>query len=284
MTKVENQPGHKLLAAVKSGRLPHGMLFAGPRESGQKNAALELAKVILCENSVKGEACGECPHCRQIEKGIHPDFFMLTPQEDSPAIKIEPLREMIARSYLRPLTARAKVFVIEPAETMNEITQNALLKTLEAPEGHSYFILISYAPNELIPTIRSRVQAFYFLPSRDFARLDEELLPYAEEVTAFLFPAQAERPVPDLTGLDRQQVLKVLDNAILFLRDVLLIEQGAGEALGNIENKYLKEKVSRSYSGEQLIQKIDILSDFKEKIASNVNMKLALSVLWTAII
>ena len=54
--------------------------------------------------------------------------------------------------------------------------------------------------------------------------------------------------------------------------------------LKGIENKYLKEKASKKYSGEQLIQKIERVSDFKEKIASNVNTKLALSVLWTAII
>ena len=62
-----------------------------------------------------------------------------------------------------------------------------------------------------------------------------------------------------------------------------MIEQGAGEVLGNIENKYLKEKASKRYSGEQLIQKIEMMSDFREKIAMNVNTKLALSVLWSSL-
>ncbi len=182
------------------------------------------------------------------------------------------------------MTAKAKVFVIEPAEAMNEFSQNALLKTLEEPEGSSYLILISYAPKELLHTVRSRVQAFYFQPSGPSLPLNEELMPFAERILGFLLPSAADRPVPDLSGLERQEILKLLDHAILFLRDALLIEQGAEDVLGNTENKYLKEKAAEVYSTGALIEKIETLSEFKEKMESNVNMKLALSVLWANII
>ena len=287
MSSSEAQAPSKAAAflkeALKSRRAPHGILLAGPRESGQKQAALAFTKALLCEDRTDGDACGKCVHCLQVEKGSHPDFLALTPEEDSSVIKIEALRALIARSFLRPMTAQAKVFVIEPAEAMNEVSQNALLKTLEEPEGNSYFVLISYAPQELLPTVRSRVQTFHFQPLGGAFALEEDLEPFAERILNYLLPGQAERTVPDLSGLDRQDVLKLLDAAIFFLRGALLIGQGAGEILGNVENKYLKEKAARSYSHEELIERIELLSEFKGKIECNVNLKLALSVLWSSL-
>jgi DNA polymerase III subunit delta' len=51
---------------------------------------------------------------------------------------------------------RGKAMLVYPAERMNHITANALLKTLEEPPGDLKFVLASEAAHQLLPTIRSR--------------------------------------------------------------------------------------------------------------------------------
>jgi DNA polymerase-3 subunit delta' len=45
---------------------------------------------------------------------------------------------------------------VYPAERMNHVTANALLKTLEEPPGDVRFVLATEAAHQLLPTIRSR--------------------------------------------------------------------------------------------------------------------------------
>ena len=61
---------------------------------------------------------------------------------------------------------RGKVVLVYPAERMNTITANALLKTLEEPPGDVRFVLASEAAHQLLPTIRSRCLGHTHAPGR----------------------------------------------------------------------------------------------------------------------
>src|SRR5438034_7802932 len=80
-------------------RLAHAYLFVGPSGVGKRRFAEELAKALLCEAhgppSVDLEACDACPACKQVEAGTHPDLFVAARPEDSQAMPIEILRELI---------------------------------------------------------------------------------------------------------------------------------------------------------------------------------------------
>jgi DNA polymerase-3 subunit delta' len=65
---------------------------------------------------------------------------------------------------LKPSEGRKKILIVDGAETMNEASQNAFLKTLEEPPGDSLIILITSLPQSLLPTIRSRCQTLVFQP------------------------------------------------------------------------------------------------------------------------
>src|SRR5690242_7946223 len=101
---IKNQPQvvSILEKALLKNRLPHALLFAGPSGAGQREIAVETAKILFCENKKSLEPCGICVHCRQLEKNSHPDFFVLEPEEDTRVIKIEAVRELIARANLKP--------------------------------------------------------------------------------------------------------------------------------------------------------------------------------------
>ncbi len=281
--KINNQPG--VVAALKSAlekeRLPHALLFQGPENSGQREAAAELAKAIFCENKKGSEACGSCYHCRQIDQNAHPDFFVLELAEDARELKVEEIRNLISRANFKPFSASAKVFVIDRADRMNDIAQNAFLKTLEEPLGRTVFVLISSSPQQLLATIRSRVQTLHFMPIADVQASDPDQQKFIRSVLEYvLYHADQPLKAPDLSKLSREELSGIFDRLMEFYRDLLLIKAGAAEVLGSEEGLFEKERLSQNFNEEELEKRIEFFSEMKEKISENLNVKLVLSFLW----
>jgi DNA polymerase-3 subunit delta' len=163
--------GHRRLIALLSraiaqDTLPQSLLFAGPRGVGKRRTAIALAEAINClqplsSGSLPRDACGTCPACRRISRGVHPDVLIVEPGELG-SIKIEQVREVIDRSGYRPFEGRRRVAVIDEADAMTPEAQNSLLKTLEEPPPASVFVLVSATPDALLPTALSRCQRLRF--------------------------------------------------------------------------------------------------------------------------
>src|SRR5262249_47350540 len=102
------------------------------------------------------DACGVCASCSKIARNIHPDVVIVEPG-DTGAIKIEQVRDVIERTAYRPFEGRRRVVIIDQADTIVHAAQNALLKTLEEPPPSSVFILLTALPDQLLPTVRSRL-------------------------------------------------------------------------------------------------------------------------------
>jgi DNA polymerase-3 subunit delta' len=165
-------------------RLPHALLFAGPSGIGKRELADALAARLLCERPRQPHepACGECPSCVMGSNGQHPDFRLLQPDavaegEDeaesggdgekkkaSKQIRIQQVREVEEFFHVGGHRGGARVCVIDPAEAMNPITANALLKILEEPSASFYFIMISHRWRRLLPTLLSRSRRVMFRP------------------------------------------------------------------------------------------------------------------------
>jgi len=159
----------------------HALLLQGPSGLGQYDLALGLAHAWLCESPTPSGACGQCQGCHAIDVRAHADLAVLMPettmielawplsekaQQDidekkrkpSREIRVEAMRELVEFSQRTSSRGRGKVVLVHPAERMNNITANTLLKTLEEPPGEVRFILSSEAAHLLLPTIRSRCQ------------------------------------------------------------------------------------------------------------------------------
>lgn len=281
--KINNQP--RVIAALKSAlekdRLPHAILFQGPAGCEQREAAVELTKAIFCESKTALGSCDVCYHCRQVDQNTHPDFSILEPEEDARDIKVEKVRELITRASFKPFSARAKVFVIERAERLNDIAQNALLKTLEEPLGRTTFVLISSNPEGLLSTIRSRVQVLNFMPVVKSGDSEAENGPLVKAAMDYVLnhitdPLKA----PDLSKLGREELSRVLDHFIEYHRDLLLIKVGAGQILTDDVDLFNKERFAKRLTEDELEERIEYFGEIKEKINANLNVKLVLSVLW----
>jgi DNA polymerase-3 subunit delta' len=166
-----------LLKTIRRGRISSSYLFAGESGIGKKFTAINLAKALNCLKSEdrtqststppplkKGgvDACDECPSCRKIDAGIHPDVLLISPE--SGQIRIEEIRAIDEILSLKAFEGRTKVVVVDDAETMNQYAANAFLKTLEEPPSDSLIILVSSKPDRLPDTIQSRCSRINFTP------------------------------------------------------------------------------------------------------------------------
>jgi DNA polymerase-3 subunit delta' len=157
----------------------HAWLLQGPSGLGQYALGLELVRAWLCDAPTPEGACGHCASCHAIEVRTHADLFVLMPEvqmmalgwplsenaqtdidnkerKPSREIRVEAMRDVVEFSQRTSARGRGKAVLVYPAEQMNHITANALLKTLEEPPGDVRFVLASEAAHQLLPTIRSR--------------------------------------------------------------------------------------------------------------------------------
>ncbi len=150
-----------LQAALRDDRLAHALIFSGPDGVGKRQFALALAKAVNCmERGV--DSCDRCPACRKIDEGAHMDVILVEPE--GTFIKIDQVRQLVQEAYYRPFEAQRRVFILDPADAMNESAANALLKVLEEPPATSLIILLTSRLHALLPTIRSRCQVHTFTP------------------------------------------------------------------------------------------------------------------------
>jgi len=189
-----------LRGALRAGRVPHALLFTGPRGVGKFTLARMFAQAGNCER-LTDDFCGECATCRRIallanpqgliEQGLvergesadaatvervplilqsHPDVWALVPDPvrlknpvARPMLRIGQLRAVQRAAYFQPM-GRRRVFILDGAETMRWDVANVFLKILEEPPGTATLILTAPSPYSLLPTIVSRCLQFHFAP------------------------------------------------------------------------------------------------------------------------
>ncbi|MFT6927197.1 MAG: DNA polymerase-3 subunit delta' [Psychromonas sp.] len=146
----------QLINTFQAGRFAHGLLFTGCAGIGKFELAKQLAKYLLCSNK-QAKACGQCHSCQLFEAQNHLDFHLLQ-NEANKSIGIEQVRSLISKLNERPHLGDNKVVIINDANLLTTAAANALLKTLEEPQGNSYLILLTRSHHQLMPTLLSRVQ------------------------------------------------------------------------------------------------------------------------------
>ncbi len=208
----------------------HAWLLHGPSGLGQYTLALSLARAWLCDRPTPEGACGACESCHQVDVRAHTDLAVLMPEtamlelewplsekaqgelddkkrKPSKEIRVDAMRDALEFAQRTSGRGRGKVVMVYPAERMNQVTANALLKTLEEPPGDVRFVLATEAAHQLLPTIRSRCLGHALAwPAQDeaVAWLQEEGV--AAPAAAGLLKAAGGRPEDALrlhrAGLD----------------------------------------------------------------------------------
>ncbi|WP_374587454.1 DNA polymerase III subunit delta' [Ideonella dechloratans] len=176
------------LAAWRDGQRGHALILHGGFGSGLFELALRLAQAWLCEQPPG--PCDQCPSCHLVQARTHTDLRVVMPEtwaqtlqwgasdgeaeaadgegkskkKPSRDIKVEAVRQAIDWAHSSSGRGRGKVLVFFPADAMNTVSANALLKTLEEPGQGVRILLAVEDPEHLLPTIRSRCQRLRLVP------------------------------------------------------------------------------------------------------------------------
>ena len=192
----QEQVKHQLRLSVQSGRIPHAWLLSGPERVGKLPLAIAFSQYLACPHRTEEDSCGQCPACLQYGALQHPDLHFAFPivksdlgdtcddfmgtfrtfVQEHPygsledwykALGVETKQGMIyekeSAEILRKLSLKSfgggyKVMIIWQPEKMNIACANKLLKLLEEPPERTLFLLVSENPDQLLPTVLSRLQ------------------------------------------------------------------------------------------------------------------------------
>ncbi len=309
-------------------RVPRSLLFAGENGVGKKLFALELAKTFLCQNPIDFQACDECSACKRATKFTFPtstekddnEKIFFSEHADVGFIKhagkfitVKQIRELEREANFRPFEGKARFFIIDDADRMNEQSQNALLKTLEEPAATTYIFLITSRPMSLLQTIRSRCQTIRFAPisageieqflltdgkvSQDDAQLLSKLslgsIGRARSLDLDKFRDQRDKMIKVLHGIYKQNRAVLLrtteeicdtklkddyENYLIILQtlihDVWSLKNGA-ENVVNIDVGSQLRGLANAFTSKSLANSITEIETLRENLTVNINKKIA---------
>jgi len=240
----------------KTDSLGTSYLFIGQDTS----VVTEVIKLINCKQ--QEDFCNSCWDCQQIQKGTHPDVFIVKPE--GLTTKIETIREAIKFFSLKSFSLRHKTIIIEDGNTLSPAASNAFLKTLEEPPKDAFIGVCVSKLEGILPTIISRCRKI-FLPSA-------QKEPDAESIRL----AHSFLEGDDLIFKDRQRFLQFLEALIILIHAGILKK-------ANYENNQLPSGGNYEIIAEShdIFKLQNILRDILEiySAAKTVNMNLALNLI-----
>ena len=211
-----------LQSAVLNNMISHAYLFSGSRGTGKTSTARILAKAINCKNIQKnGDPCGVCEFCIAADNGKMTDLIEIDAASER---KIEDMRDLIEKIAYAPNFGKAKIYIIDEVHMLTKEAFNALLKTLEEPPSHAFFILATTEFHKVPETIRSRCQAFFFkkITNSDIA----DRLQYIAETEGFLYDHSGLALLAQRAGGGMRDAISLLERCASWgaLREKELIE------------------------------------------------------------
>lgn len=303
---------------LKPGSRPHALLFYGMGGIGKKMLALHFAKTFLCK-SVAKKPCGICESCRlmDIENNsfAHPDFYLLTAEEAGKDIKIEQVKEMAKQAAFAPVLSEHKVCIIDDAGQMTAEAANSLLKLLEEPPPGWLFILITQQAERLLPTVLSRVVRLRFdapdnsavqqilkakgitqstqvlaalaggSPGRALSYNQADIFAIRREALDLLKKLPLQNPFGYIAALgwgekyDRAAALLLTEQFIYLLRDVVLVQSGAGGQVYNTDIMAGLDGIAADWSLHTARQGVNAAQEAWQNINKNVSAKNVLEAL-----
>ena len=309
--------------------LPNSLLIYGQSGIGKRVLSKLIAQSILCSESPNlGTPCNKCSDCDLFLAETHPDFRLISDEGDEEAneidtaastkktsqknISIAMIRGLSEYVAIKPLRDRAKVIVIDPADSMNANAANALLKVLEEPPIYAHLILITRSPQVVLPTIASRCLKLKIKAPSESAAIqwleahadskhnryiklalrlssgapmraielceDEQFFNLREDI----FEELGERVLDIFRLAELCEKLEPTQTSAIFnslILDVMCVQEG-GDVQHNIDQTKVVERLANSKSGKDLVHWADDWVEFARSANHPLNKRLALEALF----
>lgn len=198
----------QLLHYFKSKRIHPALLLTGPDAETKNKLAVGMAKWLVRPKRIQdGSFDPKCTACTRIERGVHPDVYVLSDPEAS-SIKIESVRELCYQMGVASMEGGPKVCVVDECHRMTPAAANAFLKSLEEPGSDRYFIFLTTQPGSLLNTILSRCLQFRTNPSAESEEgFEKEEADFEQMMTEFM---ESENTLAIKKISDRESSLRFL--------------------------------------------------------------------------
>ena len=154
-----------------SGNFFQSILLSGTRGVGKTTIARLISKFLVCENTNSGDICMECKNCLSIDNN---NFIDLIEIDAASNTQVEKVRELIDNTQYLPVASEVKIYIIDEVHMLSKSSFNALLKTIEEPPKHVFFVFATTEPKKIPETILSRC-LHYTLSSIDPKEISNNL-------------------------------------------------------------------------------------------------------------
>ena len=272
MISFDSLPGNAALKEslrnALSGRFPQTVLLSGDNTGGLETLSAVLAAGILCENT-GSRPCGTCISCRKAEQGIHPDLTVIDEGENE--LKVDLARRIKAENAIIPNDGARRVTVIRHAQNLNPMAQNALLKELEEPPSHAFFILTAEQPDALLQTVRSRCAKFALEPPRQ-AVSNEDAAALLAPYLAALAERREDRMMLAALALEKPQrrtLLGILGVLQAALRDAVFAAKALPQAPLQPALRRQTAALARAVSADRLLTVYDFVEELIDRVSRN---------------
>lgn len=267
--KCESSGAGELLALMKSGRVPHGVILESKQQEITAKYALLLSKWAVCRET-ENKPCGKCSGCLKAESGNHSDIYTAQGSGKSNTVSVDEIRNICKNAYVIPNEANNKVFILPNADLMQAPAQNAFLKVLEEPPQNIIFILCCSSARKLLGTIRSRAVVFK-LDSDNAVREDNRLFfEQAEKIALALTDSKGYTLLAEIGKLtDRSRASIVLE----LLSDILR-EAAVNKACGKKDGSEAVLLLQRKIKTKNLLDIVEVINTAQTMLEQNINMNL----------
>jgi len=244
--------------AIRMDKLYPAIIFSGMKGVGKTSAARILAKAMNCETGPSPEPCNKCAICNEINEDKSPDYIEIDGASNNGVEEVRSLREKIK---YKPFKNRFRMIVIDEVHMLSNSAWNALLKTLEEPPEHTYFIMATTDFHKIPSTIVSRCQHFEFkrIPVEVITSVLDNIVEKEKiEISTYglyLIAKSAEGSLRDSK--------KILDQAIA-ISDGKIEDKDVIDILGIIEEEIFIE-ITSAYLSRDRKKIIMIIDDLTER-------------------
>ena len=298
-----------LMNSIHNGVSSHAYIFEGEEGLNIFESAKLFAMALTCQ-SPGSAPCASCESCIESRADTNPDIIYVEKPTDRKTIGVAPMRALTDDAAVKPFASPKKVYILREGDLLTEAAQNALLKTLEEPPEYAVFIIITTNRDILLPTVQSRAAIVHFSPVADAVTEEyiNEKYPEAEKKEFLVkycagIPGRADavmeneqfyairteslEKLPQLMTKNKLFAFKIrkylddekdnadmiLDFWISYLRDILVIQNGAPDMIINTDKADELRPLAQKLNPKTTVAALDELFTAKEMLRRYVSVK-----------